>query len=123
MKILIVEDEEILAKVLEEKFTKENFSVEIAKDGEVAMSLVKSFKPDLILLDIVLPKKDGLTVLQELKADAEFSAIPVIMTSNLGEDEKIKLALKLGAVDYLVKTEHPINEVVDQAKKYLLKAK
>jgi DNA-binding response OmpR family regulator len=123
MKILIVEDEEILRKVLQEKFTKENFSVKTAKDGGAVMALVKSFKPDLILLDIVLPKKDGLTVLQELRDNAEFSTIPVIMTSNLGEDEKIKLALKLGAVDYLVKTQHSVSEIIDQAKKYLLKAK
>jgi len=123
MKILIVEDEEILRKVLQEKFEKENFTVKVALDGATVMPLVKTFKPDLILLDIVLPKKDGLSVLQELKADTEFNTIPVIMTSNLGEDEKIKQALKLGAVDYLVKTQHPINEVVEKAKKYLLKAK
>ena len=72
---------------------------------------------------IIMPKKDGLSVLQELKDDTEFASIPVIMTSNLGEDEKIKQALKLGAVDYLVKTQHPINEVVEKVKKHLLKAK
>ncbi len=123
MKILIVEDEEVLVKVLQEKFEKENFTVKIAQDGAAVMPLVKTFKPDLILLDIIMPKKDGLSVLQELKDDTEFASIPVIMTSNLGEDEKIKQALKLGAVDYLVKTQHPINEVVEKVKKHLLKAK
>jgi len=123
MKILIVEDEEILRKVLQEKFEKEKFTVKTAVDGVSVMPLVKTFKPDLILLDIVLPKQDGLSVLQELKADTEFNTIPVIMTSNLGEDEKIKQALKFGAVDYLVKTQHPINEVVEKVKKYLVKAK
>lgn len=76
----------------------------------------------MILLDIILPKKDGLQVLEEIKANPEFSHLPVIILSNLGEDEKIKSALKLGAVDYLVKTQHPINEVVEKIKEYLFKA-
>ena len=123
MKILIAEDEEVLIKVLKEKFEKEKFVVKIAEDGSEVLPLVKSFKPDLILLDIIMPRQDGLSVLKELKADDEMSGIPVIITSNLGEDEKIKQALDLGAIDYLVKTQHPINEVVEKAKKYLLKAK
>ena len=121
MKLLIVEDEEILIKVLKEKFEKEKFTVALATDGEAALQAAKSFKPDLILLDIILPKKDGLQVLKELKANPELRSIPVIMASNLGEDEKIKTALSLGAVDYLVKTQHPINEVVEKVKGYLLK--
>ena len=123
MKILIVEDEEILRKVLQEKFEKENFTVRIAEDGAAVMPLAKSFKPDLILLDIILPKQDGLSVLEDLKSDDDVKTIPVIMTSNLGEDDKIKQALSLGAVDYLVKTQHPINEIVTKVKKYILKAK
>ncbi|MDD5527416.1 MAG: response regulator [Patescibacteria group bacterium] len=123
MKLLIVEDEQILIKVLREKFEKEDFSVALATDGGAVMGLVKSFKPDLILLDIILPKKDGLTVLKELKADAETQSIPVIIISNLGDDEKIKEALSLGAEDYLVKTQHPINEVVEKVREYLVKAK
>lgn len=123
MKILIAEDEEILRKVLSEKFKKEKFIVEAATDGEAALSLAKSFKPDMILLDIIMPKKDGLEVLEELKSDNDLQDIPVIMVSILGEDEKIKKALKLGAVDYLIKTQHSINEVVDIVKKHILKSK
>lgn len=123
MKILIVEDEEILRKVLVEKFEDEHFDVKAAVDGGAVMALVKSFKPDIVLLDIMLPKKDGLTVLQELKDDPEYKDIPVIMTSNLGEDDKIKSALKLGAVDYLVKTQHPIKEIIEKVKHHLIKAK
>ena len=123
MKILLVEDEEILIKVLEEKLEKEKFTVQTATDGESAVPMAKSFKPDLILLDIVLPKKDGMLILEELKADPELSPIPVIIISNLGEDENIKRALKLGAVDYLVKTQHPINEVVERVKENMLKAR
>ncbi|HTW96223.1 MAG TPA: response regulator [Candidatus Methylomirabilis sp.] len=118
MKLLIVEDEEILYKVLHEKFSRQDFKVELAMDGEAAISLAKSFRPDVILLDIILPKKDGITVLRELKADPDLSNIPVIISSNLGDDEKIKTALGLGAVDYLIKAQHPINEIVDIVKKY-----
>ncbi len=67
MKILIVEDEEILLKVLQEKFEKENFAVRMVNDGEAVLSTAKNFKPDLILLDIILPKKDGLAALAGLK--------------------------------------------------------
>jgi DNA-binding response OmpR family regulator len=123
MKLLIVEDEEILLKVLREKFEKEGFDVGVAVDGDEAMPAAKSFKPGLILLDIVLPKKDGLAVLAELKADSALRDIPVIILSNLGEDEKLKTALSLGAADYLVKTQHPINEVVEKVKEYLIKPK
>lgn len=120
MKILIVEDEDVLAKVLEEKFEKANFDVEIASDGEDALKLVKSFKPDIVALDLMLPKLDGFEVLKEMKSKDDTKRIPVVVLSNLNEDENIKKALKLGAVDYFVKSNHPINECVDQIKAILL---
>lgn len=120
MKILIVEDEEILMKVLREKLEKEKFIVDAVSEGDLVFDTVKSFKPDLVLLDVVLPKKDGLQVLEQLKSSIEFPNIPVIMLSNLGDDEKIKEALKLGAADYLVKSQHPMNEVVEKIRNYLI---
>jgi two-component system alkaline phosphatase synthesis response regulator PhoP len=123
MKILIVEDEEILKKVLQEKLESENFTIKIATDGEMAMSLAKEFKPDLILLDIILSKKDGIQVLQELKANNLLSKIPVIMVSNLGDEEIIKRAMKLGAMDYLIKTQHSLDDVANKAKEYFQKLK
>lgn len=114
MKILIVEDEDALSLVLEEKFRKEGYEVAIAKDGEEAESMAKKFKPHLILLDLVLPKKLGLDVLESLKSDSELKLIPVIVLSNLEGDESIKKALSLGAVDYFVKTQHPIGEIVER---------
>ncbi|MBI2099269.1 response regulator [Candidatus Uhrbacteria bacterium] len=122
-KILIVEDEETLAKVLEEKFKKEKFKVEVAYDGEAAMLAAKRFKPDLILLDLILPGKHGLEVLKELKADAELKTAPVIVLSNIDSDESIKQALALGAVDYFVKTQHALNEVMEKIKNQLIKGK
>jgi len=123
MKILIVEDEDILRNVLQEKFEEENFIVSVAQNGKIALSLAKKFKPDIILLDILLPEVDGIEVLTSLKADDELSSIPIIMLSNLSEDQKIRQALELGAIDYLVKSQHPINEVVEKVNKYILKAK
>ncbi len=114
MKILIVEDEEALAVVLGEKLEKLEHDVKIAKDGELAITFARSFKPEMILLDLILPKKDGFTVLKELKIDPELSGVPVIVLSNLGEDDNIKKALSLGAKDYFVKSQHPINEIVEK---------
>lgn len=123
MKILIIEDEVVLLKVLAEKFENEKFEVEMAEDGEEAMLKVRASKPDMILLDIILPKKDGIEVLKEIKSDPELKDIPVIIISNLGSDEKIKETLELGAVDYLIKTQHPINEVVEKVQEHLRKAR
>jgi len=113
MKILIAEDEESLVKVLQEKFEKEHFTVQTVSSGDMVLPNVKAFHPDIVLLDIILPKKTGLVILQELKSDPETKEIPVIMVSNLDGDEQIKEAIKYGAVDYLVKSQHPINEVVE----------
>ncbi|MFA5932249.1 MAG: response regulator [Candidatus Paceibacterota bacterium] len=123
MTILIVEDEDILSSVLQEKFEEKNFKVILAKDGSVVLPLVKKNRPDAILLDILLPKVNGMEVLSQLKADEDLRNIPVIVMSNLGEDSKIKEALQLGAVDYMVKTQHPINELIEKVKEYILKAK
>jgi len=123
MKILIVEDEQVLSKVLKEKFERSGFEVQVAADGEVAMTMARSFKPEVIALDLVLPKKNGFTVLKELKEDAEMKEIPVVVVSNLGEDSDIKRAISLGAADYFVKSQHPINEIVEKVKSVLTETK
>jgi DNA-binding response OmpR family regulator len=123
MKILIIEDEEVLVRVLKEKFEEENYKVSIARDGAGALMIARRNLPDMILLDIVLPKVNGLDVLEKLKSDDELQTIPVIMISNLGDDTKVKQALKLGAVDYMIKSQHPINEVVEKVNDHILKAR
>ncbi|MEI6042310.1 MAG: response regulator [bacterium] len=123
MKILIVEDEDILVRVLREKFEDNGFDVEVAEEGDKVIPLVEKFKPDMILLDIFLPKLNGMDILEKLKDDEVMKTIPVIIISNLDDDKKIKEALNLGAVDYIVKSQHPINEVVELVNKYILKAK
>ena len=123
MKALIVEDEDVLAQVLAEKLKKSDFEVEIADDGEKAVSATKSFKPDIIMLDLMLPKMDGFEVLRELKANDDTKRIPVVAITNLSEDDNIKKALQMGVVDYFVKSNHPVNEIVEKVKAVLLKAK
>lgn len=119
MRILIIEDETILGKVLEEKFRAIDFEAKLVADGEKAMPAAHEFMPDIILLDLILPKKSGFVVLEELRADPELRLIPVIVLSNLGQEEDVKKALALGAKDYLVKIHHPIKEVIEKVKVYL----
>lgn len=117
--ILIVEDEEFLVRALKDNLTSEGSSVSVAMDGEAVFDEIKKHKPALILLDLLLPKKNGFDVLKELKASPEWQLIPVIVLSNLGEDSEIKRALELGASDYFVKSQHPIQEVIEKVKEYL----
>ncbi len=117
-KILIAEDEEILLNVLKDRFETEGWNVSIAKDGEETIETIKNSKFDLILLDLLMPKKDGFEVLREIKSNPELKNLPIIVLSNLGGDDDIKKALALGADDYFVKTQHPMSEIVEKVKKY-----
>ena len=123
MKILIVEDEDVLSAVLEEKFKDVGYDVAVARDGEEAETMAAKFKPNLILLDLILPKKDGLAVLESLKSDSEMKLIPVVVLSNLEGDETIKKALFLGAEDYFVKTQHPLAEIVEKVEAIFTESK
>ena len=120
MKVLIVEDEEALRKVLQEKMEHAGFETFAAKDGVEGWDMAKSKNPDIILLDLILPKRSGFDVLGMLKKDSELADIPVFVLSNLAEDENLKKALLMGAEDYFVKAQHPINEIVEKVKNRLL---
>ena len=117
--VLVVEDEDFLVRALKDNLTSEGYSVAVAMDGEAAFDELKKKKPNLVLLDILLPKKNGFDVLKEIRQSPEWQLIPVVMLSNLGEDSEIKKALELGANDYFVKSQHPIQEVMDKVKEYL----
>src|SRR3990167_2784369 len=119
-KILVVEDDEFLACMYVTKLTKEGFEVILAADGDQALIKAKE-KPALILLDILLPKKDGFTVLKELKSVAATRTIPVILLTNLGEKEDVDHGLSLGAVDYLIKAHFMPIEVIEKINKLLKK--
>ncbi|MBI2058083.1 MAG: response regulator [Candidatus Yanofskybacteria bacterium] len=117
-KILIAEDEDILLNVLKDRFEAEGWEVTLAKNGEEAVVAINKSKFDLVLLDLLMPKKDGFEVLKEVKGNPELKSLPIIVLSNLGGDEDIKKAMALGANDYYVKTQHPMSEIVEKAKKY-----
>lgn len=117
--ILIVEDEEFLIQALKDNLVAENYSVDVAKDGEEAVEKIGKKKPDIVLLDLLMPKKDGFYVLEEVKKNPEWKLIPIIVLSNLGGDAEIKKALEMGADDYFVKSQHPIEEVIEKVKDYL----
>lgn len=118
--ILIVEDEDFLVRALKDNLESEGYNVSVARDGEEVFPEIAKKKPDLILLDLLLPKKTGFDVLRELRANPEFKLTPVIILSNLGEDSEIKKAFELGANDYYVKAQHPLQEIIDKITEYLL---
>ena len=118
MKILIAEDDQFLTKIYRMTLEQEGFEVTLAKDGVQAMEFVKKDKPAVILLDIIMPKKDGFEVLKELKESAEFKDIPVLVLSNLGQESDIAKARKAGAVDYVIKGNVEVEDVIKKIKKY-----
>ncbi len=120
-KILIIEDEEMLVNMYESKFLTEGFQVLKALNGEDGLALALKEKPDLILLDIILPKMDGFLVLKSLKEEASTKNIPIILLTNLGQDEDINKGKAMGADDYLVKANLTPSEVVEKVKEILKK--
>ncbi len=113
-KIIIIEDEEVLCSLLEKKLTEEGYQVETAKDGEEGLSKIRANRPDLILLDIIMPKMGGFELLEEMQKDDNLRGIPVVVVSNSGQPVEIDRAQKLGAKDWLVKTEFDPQEVIDK---------
>ena len=118
-KVLITEDEEVLLRMYSLKFTNQGFKVVQADNGAKGLELAKKELPDIILMDIIMPQLDGFEVLKELKKDQKTKNIPVIMLSNLGQEEDIKRGQELGAADYLVKANMTPMQVVDKVKEVL----
>ena len=119
-KILIVEDEEILLKVLVDRFQAAGWEVVSAEDGEKATQAIESHKDfNVVLLDLLLPKKSGMVVLKTIRSTQGLENLPVVMLSNLGDTEDIQKAMRLGATNYFIKTQHPISEILEEAAKYL----
>jgi len=118
-RILIVEDDKFVAELYEHQFTKQGFLAKIAVDGEAALAAVTAEKFDLVLLDIMIPKIDGLEVLKRLKADPAKRDIPAVILSNLGQEELIKQALQIGAKAYIVKSLYTPTQVVVEVRSIL----
>jgi len=119
--VLVAEDDKFLVKIFKDELEKEGFNVIIALDGNEAMLKLKTEKPSLVLLDLIMPIKNGFEVLKEMKLNDELKDIPVIILSNLGQGTDIKKGIELGALDYLVKSDVTISDIVKKVKKHLIK--
>jgi len=118
-KILIVEDEPILSDLLFQFLDEEGFEVKMAQTAEEGIKRAKEFFPDLILLDILLPGKSGYEFLLEIKKDEKLSLVPVIVLSNLGQEEEIQKSLSLGAKEHLIKANLTLEEIVKKVKEII----
>ncbi len=117
--ILFIEDESALQKTFGEILRREGYEMISALDGETGLKLCKTKKPDLIILDLVLPKLHGFEVLKKVKADEEIKDIPVIVLTNLETMSDVEKAIELGATTYLVKANYSLEEVISKVKKAL----
>lgn len=120
-KILIVEDEIDLCDIIADQFKHESFDVLVARDGEEGLAMATKHHPDIILLDIVMPKMDGLTMLQKLREDKWGENANVILLTNLSDNEKVAEAMKNKTYDYLVKSDWNIKDVVKLVSEKLAK--
>jgi len=118
-KILLIEDEEIMLNLLQRKLTQENYEVLIARDGQEGLEVMEKELPDLVLLDIIMPKKGGFEVMEEMGKIPKLKNIPVIIVSNSGQPVELDRAGKLGAKDWLIKTEFDPQEVIDKVVKQI----
>ncbi len=118
-KILIIEDEELLSNLLKNKLSELGYEVSVASNGLEGFQAIKEIVPDLILLDLVMPKMNGFEVMRKMQEDDSISNIPIIIVSNSGQPVEIDKAKKLGAKDWLIKTEFDPQEVIDKVSKQL----
>jgi len=118
-KLLIVEDDPLMSRMYQKIFTFEGYDVQMAGDGQEGLDKAREIKPTLMLLDVMMPKLNGLQVLEKLKADPETKAIPVIMLTNLAGEQDAEAALAKGAIKYIIKSEYEPKEVADMVKEVL----
>lgn len=118
-KIVIIEDDEHISRIYGMKFTKEGYDTVFVTSGEQAVEKIASEMPNLVILDLMMPKRDGFGVLEDIKKNPNLSKIPVLVISNLGQQSDRERATELGASDYMIKVNNSMQEVVDKAKSYL----
>lgn len=119
LKVLLVEDDPFLYKVLSQRLVDEGVDVIVATDGNEAVILASKLKPSLVLLDLILPKKSGFEVLSEIRKNPPTSKTPVVVLSNLGQQEDVKQIEKLGVREYLIKADYSLSEMVKKIKEHL----
>jgi len=118
-RILLVEDDLLLVKMYQTKFTMEGFELLVASDGEAGLQIAQRENIDFLILDIMLPKLSGIDVLEKLKRDPNKKDIPVLILTNLTQEEEAKKALALGAKEYLIKSDITPKDLIDKVRKYL----
>lgn len=118
-KMLVVEDNESLCNVMADTFTDEGFDVKKARDGEAGLEMAKEWKPDIILLDLLMPKKDGIQFLQELREEPEGDKVLVIALTNSDSSEHVFNLMNLGVTDYLIKSDWELSDLVKKVKERL----
>lgn len=118
-KILIAEDDPMMARLYEKVFNFEGYQVEMASDGQMALDKARELPPTLIILDVMMPKLNGLAALEQIKADPKLKDIPVIMLTNLAGQQDAESAIAKGAAKYLIKSEHDPREVAALVKEVL----
>lgn len=117
--VLVVEDDPFYSKIYKTKLGKENIHAEIVSNGNEAIKLSREKLPSLVLLDLIMPGKDGFETLAEFKADPALKSVPIIVLSNLSQEEDIKKVIDLGAAEYLIKANVPIRAVIEKVKNNL----
>jgi len=115
-KILIVEDDKFVRELISHKLTEEKFEVSSAKDGEEGVVKIESEKPDLVLLDLILPGIDGFEVISRIRKNPDIESMPIVILSNLGEKNDVDRGIKLGANDYMIKAHFTPKEIVEKVR-------
>jgi DNA-binding response OmpR family regulator len=118
-KLLLIEDDVMLVNMYKAKFVNEGYEIESATDGKNGLALVPQVNPDLVILDLMLPRLSGIEVLEELKKDEKLKNIPVVVLTNLSEEQETQKALELGADGYLVKADLTPSQLVEKIKEYI----
>jgi len=118
-KVLIIEDDPLMLRMYQKIFSFDGYEVETATDGQAGLEKVRSTKPTVVLLDVMMPKMNGLEVLEKIKADPEIKSIPVVMLTNLAGQQDVEKALSMGAVKYIIKSEYEPKQVSDMVKEII----
>ena len=118
-KILVVEDDKFLREMITRKLNKEEYEVLQAVDGEEGLEKMRQSKPDLILLDLIMPGVGGFEVLEEAKKDSEIKDIPIVILSNLGQKSEVERGLSLGAEDFMIKAHFTPKEIIKKVKEII----
>lgn len=120
IRILLVEDEPLLGNLLKQRLGREGFEVDLVRDGEKALEALSASPPDLMLLDIILPKISGFELMEKIQADPAMHNVPIVIVSNLGQETDLEKGRQLGAVGYFIKAKISMEDLVAQIKSFLM---